>query len=425
MPANETRLLAIGDIHLGRRSGRIPAELPVDRLDPTAALALAVAAAREHDVAAVLLAGDVIDHDHAPFHAIGLLARAVADLSAHGIPVYTVAGNHDADALPRAVAALADLRILGLGGQWEEVTIADSVRVRGWSFPRPRYQASPLAGFPAIEPGPPVIGLLHADLGARTSNYAPVTPGDLAGAGDVRWLLGHLHQPTLHAVDPTAGYLGSLVGLDPTEIGPHGPWLVTIKGDAVELEHLPLAPLHWTRLDVNVDEVADASGELPALITDALSELAAGDAPGLAAAEAVGVRVRLTGRTADLAGLARVQRQLQETGFVLPVGQQRLFLDTVTSDVRPMHDLASLAAADDLPGLLARDLQALEAGEDSALIAEAAGMIGSVDHQSFLATIRDAAEAPDPEQVRAMLLQSGYRLLDALLDPEGGDDGTA
>ncbi|MDD5719355.1 MAG: hypothetical protein PHQ53_06670, partial [Candidatus Krumholzibacteria bacterium] len=51
-----TRLLAIGDIHLGRQSGRLPDQLEPDRFRPAAALAQAVKAAIHHQVAAVLLA---------------------------------------------------------------------------------------------------------------------------------------------------------------------------------------------------------------------------------------------------------------------------------------------------------------------------------------------------------------------------------
>jgi hypothetical protein len=425
VPATETRLLAIGDIHLGRRSGRIPGQLDAARLDPAAALDLAVRTARNLDVAAVLLAGDVIDTDHDPFLAVGLLAGAVAELHRHGIEVLAVAGNHDAAVLPRAVDALAGLRILGRDGRWDEVTIGDAVRVRGWSFPGPRHQANPLAGFPPIEPGPPVIGLLHADLGARSSAYAPVTPGDLAGAGDVRWLLGHLHQPTLDPGQAAPGYLGSLVGLDPTETGPHGPWLIRVRGEAVSLEHLPQAPLCWLRHDLSIDDVADPMAELPELVSQALHELAGSDQPGLSQAEAVGVRLRLVGRAADLSSLEQVRRQLEEQGFTLPVDQQQFFLDSVTSAVRPLHDLSDLAARDDLAGLLARDLLALEGGAASAVLEAAAGAVAAVDHQSYLRTIVADHEPPDRAELRAMLLQHGYRVLDALLLPAGGDRGAA
>ena len=419
MPAKITRLLAIGDLHLGRRSGRLPRDLDHTRLDPAAALTLAVQTAQKENVRAVLLAGDVVDSDHDVFRGIGLLAGAIEELSRHDIAVYAVAGNHDAGSLPQLARSLPGLTLLGEGGHWEEVTIHDAVRLRGWSFPGPRHQANPVAGFPPIEPGPPVIGLLHADLGATASVYAPVTLGDLAATGPVRWLLGHLHQPTLSADNTAPGYLGSLVGLDPTETGPHGPWLITVADDDVTLEHLPQAPLRWANLDVLVDDVADPDAELPELLTQSLRELAESRDADLSQAEVVGVRVRLVGRAADLTALERTRRQLEIEEFVLPHDQQHLFVDTITNRVRPMHDLTALAAADDLPGLLASELLALEDGDSAALLQAAAGLVETVDHQSFLREIGDQREALDPDELRDLLIQSGYQALDVLLDNDG------
>ena len=424
MPANSTRLLAVGDLHLGRRSGRLPRSLDHARLDPAAALALAVQTAQDENVRAVLLAGDVVDSDHDTFRGIGLLAGAVEELSRHDIAVYAVAGNHDAGSLPQLARSLPGLTLLGAGGHWEEVTIDDALRLRGWSFPGPRHQASPLAGFPPVTPGPPVIGLLHADLGTTNSVYAPVTPGELAAAGPVRWLLGHLHQPTLAADHDAPGYLGSLVGLDPTETGAHGPWLITIEGDAVTLQHLSQAPLYWSNLDVPVDDIADPDAELLELVAQSLRELAESGAVGLARAEAVGVRVRLTGRAADLTALERARRQLEIAEFVLPHDQQQLFVDTITSRVRPMHDLAALARADDLPGLLASELLALEQGEAAVLLQAADQVVENVDHQSFLREIIDQRAAADPDELRDLLIQSGYQALDVLLDNDRSSHGT-
>ena len=75
----------------------------------------------------------------------------------------------------------------------------------------------------------------------------------------------------------------------------------------------------------------------------------------------------------------------------------------------------ALALADDLPGLLARDLLAVERGEAGPLLARAVGRVAEVDSQSYLHAIGDSP--PDDEAVRTALLQCGYRLLDALLHP--------
>ena len=215
------------------------------------------------------------------------------------------------------------------------------------------------------------------------------------------------------------------MGLDPTETGPHGPWLITVEDDDVSLKHLPQAPLRWTNLDVLVDDVADPDAELPELLTQSMRELAESRDADLSQAEVVGVRVRLVGRAADLTALERTRRQLEIEEFVLPHDQQHLFVDTITSRVRPMHDLTALAAADDLPGLLAGELLALERGECTALLQAAAGVVETVDHQSFLREISDQREAPDPDELRDLLVQSGYQALDALLANDGSSHDSA
>jgi len=131
--------------------------------------------------------------------------------------------------------------------------------VLGWSFPRKHVRESPLAQLlaePLPTPSSPVprIGLLHGDLGASGGRYAPIRQSELDDAGCDAWLLGHIHKPSLAGASAApgarpCGYLGSLVGLDPSETGPRGPWLVKLSADGgVEPEHIALAPLRWERI---------------------------------------------------------------------------------------------------------------------------------------------------------------------------------
>ncbi len=421
-----TRLLAIGDIHLGRLSGRLPASLDPASLGPDAALRAAVQAALEHEVAAVLLAGDVADTSRDLFHALGALAEALAPLTAAGVPVHAVAGNHDHDVLPRLAAQLPNLRILGAGGRWEQVTVegaGDPVRILGWSFPDRHHHTSPARDLPRLQPGPPTVGLLHADLGAPASAYAPVTAGELRAAGEVRWLLGHVHQPSLRADDERPGYLGSLQGLDPGETGARGPWLVTAAGGMIQLEHLSLAPLRWEVRPLEVTAMAEPRLELQEQAFAVLATLAAElDAAG-DPATAVGVRLRLTGRAAAPDALAAAAAELLDTGRTVTAGARQLFIDRVILDVEPVHDLAALARRDDPPGLLARTLLDVRDGGGEALLADAARTLLEVGRASNFQRL--AAAPPDAEALRQRLLQNGYQLLSTLLAHREDGHGAA
>jgi hypothetical protein len=409
-------LLAIGDIHLGRTTRRLPDGLDPAQLGPEAALRAAVRTARALDVAAVLLAGDVADQEHDLYHAHGVLTDVLGQLGAAGIPVLAVAGNHDHETLPRLAAALPDLRILGRDGTWETATITGEggpVRVLGWSFPTPHHAASPAVDLPTVDEAVPTVGLLHADLDASASRYAPVTRRELAAAGGVRWLLGHIHRPSLSTVDEEPGYLGSLVGLHPGETGPRGPWLVEVDRGRITLQHLAQAPLIWISHELGVDAIDDPKQELPARVADALRELAAGPRGEVARAEAVGVRLRLVGRTGDFAGLSAAADELTEQPFPVVQDGQTLFVDAIANDARPRQDLASLAERDDLPGILARDLLAIDAGEGADLMQELREVLQRVDVQAAFATLDEREHGDDA--LRARILRGGYRLLDDLL----------
>lgn len=411
-----TRLLAIGDIHLGRVQRRLPDGVAPDRLGPAAALRAAVATARSLRVAAVLLAGDVADQEHDLYHAHGVLTDVLGALGRDGIPVLAVAGNHDHVTLPRLARALPDLQILGAGGTWETATIQGEggpVDVLGWSFPDQHHTLSPARGLPRVTGERPTIGLLHADLDATASHYAPVRTAELQAAGPVRWLLGHIHQPSLAADHDQPGYLGSLVGLHPNETGPRGPWLVTVDQGQLTLEHIAQAPLRWEHLTVAVDDLADPRAELAATVADALRVYADIHAAELGHVEALGVRIRLLGRAADYAGLAEAAAELDREAFPVTRGDLTLFVDAVVNQARPCHDLDGLARHDDPPGLLARDLLALEAGVAPELVADARRELSRIDLQSAFVNLADREH--DDRAVTARLLEAGYRVLDDLL----------
>lgn len=411
-----TRLLAIGDIHLGRTLRRLPDRLQSANLGPAAALRTAVDTALSLRVSAVLLAGDVADREHDLYHAHGVLTDELGRLGTAGIPVLAVAGNHDHETLPRLARALPDLQIVGHGGTWESVRIVGDggpVDVLGWSFPSRHHTASPALGLPRVDGGVPTVGLLHADLDAVRSNYAPVKHQELEAAGPVRWLLGHIHQPSLSPDHGLPGYLGSLVGLHPNETGPRGPWLVSVDSGHVALEHLQHAAMRWVHCELPVDELADPRDELLARLNDTLREAATAPTQPLDGALAVGVRITLVGRAADHAALTDMLDELPPEPMHVTVGDQVVFLDAVTCHAHPMHDLDDLARHDNPPGLLARELLALQQGQARTRLDQARARLRTVDLHGSFGALTDRTHTD--EQLTEQLLQAGYAVLDRLL----------
>ena len=147
---HEVKVLCAADLHLGRRSSRLPALESGARLSPAEAWLELVERAKADRVDLVVLAGDVVDQSNRSFEAWGPLQRGVRALKTAGIPVVAVAGNHDHDTLHDLAADVGDdnLVVLGRGGVWERWTLTDDdgeplLHVDGWSFPDGLWRIGP------------------------------------------------------------------------------------------------------------------------------------------------------------------------------------------------------------------------------------------------------------------------------------------
>jgi len=355
-----TSLLAIGDMHLGRPPAALPADLRSRQaeLGPEVAWSRAVDSAIEHHVDAVLLAGDLVDRERDFFHAYGELKNGIRRLAEAGIPVLAVAGNHDTEILPRLAEEIDGLELLGVDGQWQRHALAE-LTVLGWSFPRPQVRISPLDSLPQIADDEVVIGLLHCDVDQSESPYAPVSKQALDKASVNAWLLGHIHRPDDLDSNRPSGYLGSVTALRASETGPRGPWLIQVQGRDFAADHLPLAPLRFEVLELDCSELDDPGGLAQAIIAAArepISKLG----QSKTAPRAVGLRVKLTGRTRAAAALADAAAELDaETPCWDEVGI-RCFIHRIELAVMPDIDLRRLARQSDPCGLLAQRLLALD-----------------------------------------------------------------
>jgi exonuclease SbcD len=449
-PDDELRLLAIGDVHLGTRPGSLPADLDewganARGLTPESTLSTVVERAIEERVDAVLFAGDVVESTNARFEALRPLESAVRRLREAEIPVLAVVGNHDVEALPRLARMVEGLELLGEHGRWQTRVVegksGPAVEILGWSFPDKSVRESPIASLlrdpvPASRSGIPRIGLLHADLDASGGNYAPITRSELRASGADAWLLGHIHKPSLGEPVPSgssgpSGYLGSLVGLDPSETGPHGPWLVSVAADGrVSARQLPIAPLRWERFDLVVGE-----DEGPEDLSDRLL----GEADRIARRihdegcipKVLGLRPRLVGRTRHFDALRRkIDGDDWRGRLNCSVGDSVVFIDRVLDGLELAHDLAELARGDDPPAVLARKLIALEgAGEERERLIQTTrqALKGFAEDVRWapLQSQRDMADPLSDDAIADMLLRSGNAALGELLAQRAAPSGDA
>jgi DNA repair protein SbcD/Mre11 len=425
------RLLCSGDLHLGRRSSRVPASLAA----PSAAdvWQRVVRAAEQHAVDAVLLSGDLVDQDNRYFEAIGPLERGLATLHAAGIPVIAVTGNHDHDVLPALHRTLpaGHLTLLGVGGRWEHTTLTSSrgerLHVLGWSFPDSTVRQSPLDAPPPPMPADaPIIGVVHGDLDAPGSVYAPLARSAFARWPAAAWLLGHVHVPRWHDGAIPLLYPGSPQPLDPGETGVHGAWLVEMApGAAPRAQLLPLASVLYDTVPVPLETCHDLADARDAAVHALRRQVRMARRENEHLAH-VAARVRFVGRTALHGTLAPLIEQLRSVDALTaddetPIAERGAITSSVThvhDETQAPRDLASLAGGRDAIGVLAQLLLHIEQGHadaiDPALWRAARAVPTTVERAKAFAGLRDEHGVPDA-MLRARLARQADRLLDALL----------
>lgn len=359
------KLLAVGDLHLGRRPGGLPDWLELERrvLGPAAALERLVETAIAEGVDAVAFAGDLVEQEDDFFEAYQELRGAVCRLVDAGIRVLGVAGNHDVEVLPALADALPGFELLGRGGRWQQTGLQSpdgvEVVVHGYSFPQRHVTVNPLGGHHFERDSRPTIGLLHCDLDQSGSRYAPVARRDLVEAGLDAFLLGHIHRPDPLTLDNRIGYLGSVTPLRPTETGRHGPWLLTFERAGLRaIEQWPLAPLRWQAIDIDLSDLNDASEAQGRLLEILRQQSETSLDPGFGR-PILGLRVGFSGRSDDRLAL---EKRLEADQLVLrhPDDNSLVFVRERVYRLLPRLDLNQLAKRRDPLGLLVQRLQLLD-----------------------------------------------------------------
>ena len=432
-------ILAIGDVHLGTACSGVPDEISSWGLDPgeltpAAALKLSVDFAIEQKLDAVLFAGDVVESTNARFEAMLPLEEGIRRLLDAGIQVIAVAGNHDVEALPRLAALIDGFTLLGAGGRWESRTItknkAPVAEIIGWSFGERFVRQSPVAQLlaePVEKPSSPVprIGLLHADLDASGGHYAPIRQAELDNTGYDAWLLGHIHKPSLDSLAAStgsrpSGYLGSLVGLDPLETGPHGPWLLRVPyGGTLHMEQVPLAPLRWEHISVSIDGLEHVE-DVPDRLLDEAGKFVRQLGESGAAPRALGLRVRLAGASPRYEEIRQRIAAGEWNGLGRVVEGTAVFFNKIIDAMELRLDLAKIAKGDDPAALMAQRLLTLEHDDDRsrALLEKARAELGNVAREDLWSPVQDHRNATDPlseNALRDLLVRSGKAALNAML----------
>jgi DNA repair protein SbcD/Mre11 len=235
---------------------------PVERMRSATRQALKnlVQTAIDREVAFVLIAGDLYDGDWRDYQTGLFLVGQMARLREAGIPVFVIAGNHDA-----ANKMTRDLRlpenVKKFGHKKPETLRLDDyqVAIHGQSFATQAVFDDLAAGYPAGERGWFNIGLLHTCGTGREGHerYAPCTLDTLRSRNYNYWALGHIHRREILHEDPRIAFSGNLQGRNVREAGPKGCFLVTVDDvDRVQVEPHFLDVVRWEQCRVDCTAAA-------------------------------------------------------------------------------------------------------------------------------------------------------------------------
>ncbi|PZQ47526.1 MAG: hypothetical protein DI556_16895 [Rhodovulum sulfidophilum] len=347
----EMRFLHAADLHLDSplRSQALRDADFARRLTGTSRRVLGrlVDAAIEHEVAALLLAGDIFDNGVGDVTSRAALAAELRRLGKAGIPTVMIRGNHDA-LLDHARYGPLEEGVTLLDAARPTVQVGDAA-IHGLGFEARHVAASLLPRYPAPERGRINLGLMHTSLGGAEGHdpYAPCSEADLLGHGYDYWALGHIHRrferrsETALAVMP-----GIPQGRHAREPGRGSATLVEIDGGGVRAREIPLASVVFETIELDLGG-ARSLGERVEAIGKALAGAAR---PGVE----VAARLRLRG-AGTLAAEAGLARRLAEERCEEIEGVHLEAVRLAPAVARPapgvVADLAALMRADaDTPG---------------------------------------------------------------------------
>jgi DNA repair protein SbcD/Mre11 len=312
----------------------------------------------DKEVALLLIAGDLYDHDYPNMQIAVFLRKQLRRLEHRGIRVVIIKGNHDADnKITSALALPANTRVLG--ERKPETVVFDDlpapIALHGQSLKAGPVPENLAVSYPAALRGYYNIGLLHTSLAGAADHdpYAPCTLEELTTRGYDYWALGHIHKRVVLARDPCVIFPGNLQGRHAKESGPKGCFLVEVDdaGRTVAAEFVALDVVRWHRAEADL-KGRNVEAELVEAIRGALMQVHR-DGEGRPGA----VRVVLTGSTSLYPYLERRPLRLRQTVLELAaeIAGDDMWIEKIVNSASPSAGCVDAMSNDethDLVGIM-------------------------------------------------------------------------
>lgn len=310
------------------------------------ALTRIVETAISEAVVAVLIAGDLFDGAERSARTAAFLMLQIERLREHGIRVFYVKGNHDAENPLTGELSLPD-NVHVFDGRGGKMQLTEDVYVHGVSFANRHAPESLLPKFHAPVEGAINIAMLHTSLAGAEGHdpYAPCAVADLSAAGFDYWALGHVHRRQIHSETPWIVMPGMPQGRDIGEHGSKSATLLTIDKE-IKIEEVPTSVVEFMQIRVDTTDI-DSDDEL----RDVLRRIMRETSRNLASESAV-IRLEITGHTRRHWQILRDQDVWRETAAQYARQTGTLWLDKVLLNLSDNIE-AGHTATDELAQIMA------------------------------------------------------------------------
>jgi DNA repair exonuclease SbcCD nuclease subunit len=367
----------------------------------------------------LLVAGDVYNHEVRSLRAQLHFRDGLARLAENGLTVFVVHGNHDPTGTAAKTVQWPDgVRVF----EGDEPECAPVVRngsnlalVHGASHVSSRETRNLARRFRRDPQDLFQIGLLHCNLGRNTGHepYAPCSLDDLAAAGLDYWALGHVHSGGVWSEDPYAVYSGNIQGLNITESGPKGCYLVDVHSDhSLTLSFQVLDGVRWSSVEADIAGISSLDGLEEAVLAAVEAEREAAGDRGLIC------RVVLCGRGPLHGSLSSDESQdelLQRLREQYAATEPFVWIKDLRVQTGPDIDLEAIRRRQDLLGEVFGQTEALKWRQDRLDLLQREILSDLFGHRRAKKFLSGLSQQEADELIR----QAEYLLADRLESEEG------
>lgn len=337
----------------------------------------------------LVIAGDLYDGEWKHMGTGLYFAHAMGRLDREGIPVFLLAGNHDAaSVITRQIPWPANVRLFSSRQPQTHLLEDLGVAVHGQSFATPAVTENLVAKYPDAIPHAFNIGVLHTALSGAPGHapYAPCDVPDLRAKGYDYWALGHVHAQQIVSTEPHIVYPGNLQGRNIRETGPKGAVLVEVADRQVaSVMPIELDVLRWSRIEVACTD-AGMDG-----VTDLIRSSLGSAFPSEGAGRPLVARVALHG-TSEFAGTLkdRAAELRDEVRAIAASISPDLWIEKVVSEVTSPPATQAPEAGLDFAEIIG------QAPSDPDLMAEL-----KTELEPFLVSAKSSLGPPEGAELRA------------------------